>query len=107
MDLVNKQDNFPITLRNLFYHCLQTFLKLPLIFSTCYKRAHIQRENGLGLEVLRRISFNDPESNTFSNSRFADPRLTNQNRVVLRTTRKDLDYPSYLLIPANHRIKLS
>ena len=33
-------------------------------------------------------------------------RFTYQNRVVLRTTAQDLQYPTDFLVTANHRVKL-
>ncbi|MOA10402.1 hypothetical protein D3C78_1302880 [compost metagenome] len=45
--------------------------------------------------------------NTFGNCSFTNTRLTDQNRIVFGTARKNLNHSSDLFITANNRIEFA
>ena len=90
MDLVDEEDDASFGLRHLVDDTLQTFLKLTLIFRTSHQRTHIERIELLVFQVLRHVTPYDTPCETFDDGGLTRTRLTNQNRVVLRTTRENL-----------------
>ncbi|WVZ20555.1 hypothetical protein V8G54_007877 [Vigna mungo] len=87
MNLINKQNNFPLSLFHLFQNCLQPLLKLSSILRARNQRTHVQCNEPNISKITRNISFNNPLSQPFNHSRFSHTRFTNQNRVIFRPSR--------------------
>ena len=85
MNLIDKQDDATLSLRHLIDHTLQALLKLAFVLRTGHQRTHIQRIELLVLQVLRHITAHDTASKAFHDGGLTSTRLTDQDRVVLRT----------------------
>ena len=107
MDLVDEEDDATLGLRHLVDDRLQTLLELTLILRTSDQRTHIERVELLVLQVLRHVATNDTACQSFDDGGLTRTRLTNQNRVVLRTTRQDLQHATNLVVTSDDRVELT
>ena len=107
MDLIDKQYHFPFAVDHFLDHTLEPLLELALVLGACDKRTHVQRINPSVLEVLGHLAGDYLLGYAFGNSGLADTRLTYQDRIVLGPSRQNLEDPSYLVIPADHGVKLT
>jgi hypothetical protein len=69
-----------------------------------HQGAEIQRDDSLALQAVWRLRLHDHLRQPFHDGCLADARLTDEHRVVLRPPRKNLNYPGYLLVTADHRV---
>ena len=107
MDFINEQDDLSVTVHNLLHYTFEPFLEFALIFRTCDERTKVERIYLTVLQILRNISVNNLLSDTLRYSRLSDTWFSHQNRIILCSPAKDLQYSSYLLVPADNRIELS
>ena len=107
VDLVDEEQDLALALHDLLHDGLQTLLELALVLRTGNQRTHVERVDHLRLQVLRDVAVDNPPCNALGDGRLADARLADQNRVVLRTAREDLQHPADLLVTADHRVELS
>ena len=59
------------------------------------------------LQVFGYIATHDTLSQALGNGGLTRTRFADEHRVILRTTRQDLQDPSYLLVTANDRVKFA
>ena len=107
MNLIDEQYYLSLTINDILYDSLQTFLKLALILCSCYKSTHIKRIYNLVFQIFRDAPVNDFLSQSLCYCSLADARLAHQYRVVLGTPAQDLQYSSDFFIPADYRIKFA
>ena len=107
MDLIDKEDDLTLGFRNLVHHRFQTFLELAFIFSSGDQRAHIQREDLFRLQVLGNVTPNDTMGQPLSDSSLTYTRLTDQDRIVLRTAAQDLQDTADLLVTSDHGVQFT
>ena len=107
MDLVDEEDDVAFGLRHLLDHRFQALLKLALVFGTRHECAHIEGVELLVLQVLGHVATHDTLGQSFDDSRLARTRLTNEDRVVLRTAGEDLQDAAYLFVTADHWVEFS
>ena len=105
--LVYKEDNLSLAVYNLLDNTFETFLKLALIFRTCDQCSQIEGIYLAAFQIFRYISIHNLLSDTLGYGRLADTRLAHQYRIVLSTPAEYLQYSSYLLITAYHRIEFA
>ena len=106
MQLIDEEDDAAFALFHLVQHRFQTFLKFAAIFRASDQRPHIQREDRFVLQRIWHIALDDTLCQPFDDSCFADARLADEHRIVLRFARKDTDHISDLVVAADDRIKL-
>src|SRR5690606_14636820 len=75
--LIDEQDDFAITLCYLFYHRLEPFFKLTLVFCSGDQCPHIEGEDRFPFEVFRHVAFYDAVSDAFGNRGLAHAWLAN------------------------------
>ena len=107
MNLIDKENNFPIRFSHFVDYGFQTFFKLTFIFGSGNQSAHIQRENLFRFQVLRHIAPHDTMCKTFGNRRLTNPRFANQDRIVFRTATQDLKYTADFVVTPDHRVQLA
>ena len=107
VDLIDEEDDAAFRLRHLVDDALQAFLKLTLILRTSHERTHVEGIELLVLQVLRYITPYDTTSQSFHDGGLTGTRFTDQNGVVLGTTRKDLKQPTDLIITTDHGVKFA
>ena len=105
--LINEENDASLAFRHLVDDALQTFLKLTFILRTCHERTHVEGKELLVLQVFGHVTTHDTLGQTFYNGCFTCARLTNQDRVVLRTATQDLQYATDLVVAPNHRIEFA
>ena len=85
MNLVDEEDDFAFGLRHLLHDALQSLLELTFVLRTCQQCTHVEREELLVLQVFWHVATYDSLGETFHDGGLTRTRLTNQDRVVLRT----------------------
>ena len=71
------------------------------------QRAQVERDDPLVLQALRHVAAHDPLGQPLGDRRLADAGLADQDRVVLRPAREDLDDAPDLLVAADDRVELA
>ena len=107
VNFIDEQDNLAIGFVNFIQNRFQSFLEFTPVFRTGNQRTHIQREDGLVLQVLRNISVHNSLCQSLDNGGFAHTRLTNQYRVIFGPSGQDFDGPADFFISSDYRIQLS
>ena len=107
MYLINEKYHFSIALHDFLHNTFETFLELTLILGSCYQSSQVQGIYLPALQVFRHIPIHNLLCDAFGDCSLSDSRLSHQYRIVLGPSAKNLKNPSYLFIPADHRVKLS
>ena len=107
MDFIDKQDNPAFGFFHFIEHSLQTFLKLAPEFGARNQSSHIQCENGLVFQSLRHIAVENSLCQSFHHCSFTNPRLTDEHRIILRSSAQNLDGMTNLCVTADDRVQLS
>ena len=105
--LIDKEDDTPIGLDHLVDDALQSLLELALVLSAGYQRTHVEREQLFLAQVLRHVATQDSMSQSLDNSGFTGARLADEDRIVLRAARKDLQHATYLVVTPYDRVELA
>ena len=107
VELVNKRDDLPVGLLNLVQHRLQALLELATVLRARNHRPEVQGDQRLTLQRLWDVARHDAPCKALDDRRLTDARLTNQHRIILRTTGKHLHHASNLRIATNDRVNLA
>jgi hypothetical protein len=107
MKFVDEEDDLALGIGDLLQHRLEALLELTAIFRARDQRAHVEPDDRLVLEPLGHVAAHDALRQALHDGGFTDPRLTNQDGVVLRATRQHLDHPTNLFVAADDRIELA
>src|SRR5262249_58690975 len=86
---------------------LQSVCELPAVLGSGDHRAKIEGDDALVLEALRNVPHVDPPREPFDDGCLSDAGLANENRVVLRAPRENLDDPPNLFVSAVDRFDLA
>ena len=106
VQFIDEQDDLALGLLHLVQHGFQPFLKLAPVLGARDQRAHIQRENGLVLQLFGDILLHDSLGKPLGNGGFANAGFADQDRVVLRLPGQNADDVPDFLVTADHRIHL-
>ena len=107
VDLIDEEDDAALTLGYLVDDALQALLKLTLVLCTSHQGTHVEGVELLVLQVLRHITTHDTACQTLHDGGLTRTRFTNQNRVVLRTARENLQHTANLIVTTYHRVELT
>ena len=107
MHFVNEQDDLAVVGLHLVQHSLQPLFEFTAIFCTGNQRAHVERHQLLVLEALGHVTIDDTQRQSFGDCGLANAGLTDQNRIVLRPTRQNLDRAADFIITTDNGIKLA
>ena len=105
VDLVDEQNDVAPSL-DLFQHLLEALFEITAVAGTGNQCTEIERVELLGRERVRDVPGYDLLGQTFHDRRLPHTRLTDEHRVVLRTTRQDLHDPFDLRRSADHRVQV-
>mmetsp|Transcript_9636 Transcript_9636/g.12553 ORF Transcript_9636/g.12553 Transcript_9636/m.12553 type:complete len:245 (-) Transcript_9636:801-1535(-) len=108
MHFVNEQNDFSITLLNFLQNSLETFFEFTTHTSTSHKCTKVEsNQTAWWFEGIGDIPSNHTLCNTFRNRCLADTRISNEDRIILGSTRQDLNSPTNFVVSPNDRIELS
>jgi hypothetical protein len=107
VQLVDEQDHLSGGVGHFFEDGLQPLFELASVLRPGDERTHIQRDDPLVLEPLGNVLPDEALGQTFDDGRLADAGLADENRVVLRPPREDLDDAPDLLVTPDDRIQLA
>jgi len=107
VELIDKQDDSPRRLVDLFEDGLEPVLELTTVLRSREQGTQVEGEDALVLQGLRDISGYDPLGETFHDGRLAHAGLADDDRVVLCPARQDLHDPADLLVAADDGVKLA
>ena len=78
--------------------------KLAPVLGAGDERAHVEREDPLRLEPLGHVALDDPDRQPLGDGRLAHAGLADQDRVVLRPAREDLEHAADLVVAPDDRV---
>ena len=107
MHLVDEQDVGAGRGRHLLQHGLEPFLEFAAIFGAGDQRAQVEREQLLVLQAFRHVAIDDAQGQALDDRGLADAGLADQHRIVLGSTRQDLDGAADFLVASDHRVELA
>jgi hypothetical protein len=105
--LVDEQDDLALGRRHLVQHRLQPLLELAAVLRAGDQGAHVERQELLFLQALGHVAVDHALGQALDDGRLADPRLADQDRVVLGAPGQHLDGAADLLVAADHGIELA
>ena len=105
--LINKGDDLAVRFFDLGEHGLQSFFEVTPELCAGYQRAHVECNHALVSERIRNIAVHYALRKPFDDCCLSYTRLANQHRVVLATTRQNLDHAANLFVTTNDWIKLA
>ena len=104
--LVNKQDDV-VSFGGLLDYVLEALLKLTAILGARDQTRQVERPDVLVHKVLGHVAGSDLLCQALDDGRLAHAGVTQDKRVVLGATRKDLHHALDFLFSANHGIELA
>ena len=107
VNLIDEEQNLALARNDLLHDGLQSLLELALILRAGNQRTHVERVNHLRLEVLGHVAVDNTVGNALGDGRLAHTGLTDQDRVVLRTARKNLQHAANLLVTPDNGVELA
>ena len=107
MHLVDEQHHLAVARFDLFQNRFQALLEFTAVFRAGDERPHVQRQQRLVGKRLRHLAIDDALREPLGNRRLADPGLADQNRIVLRAPRQDLDGAPDLGLAPDDRVELA
>ncbi|OPY04407.1 MAG: hypothetical protein A4E66_02593 [Syntrophus sp. PtaB.Bin001] len=105
MYFIDKQNNFTLGAGYFLQYCLESILKFSAIFSACHEGADIQTDYPLVFQAFRNVAIYDSLCKSFDDRSFSDAWFTDQHRVILCPSGKDLHDSPYFVISAYDRIE--
>mmetsp|Transcript_11213 Transcript_11213/g.31353 ORF Transcript_11213/g.31353 Transcript_11213/m.31353 type:complete len:431 (+) Transcript_11213:1614-2906(+) len=107
MNFVNEEHHLPLTILHLLDHGLETLLELTPILSPGNQRADVERYERAPLQRGRDVTRHDPLGQALRHRRLPHARLADKHRVILRTTRQDLDTAAHFVVAADDWVQLA
>ncbi|TPW09859.1 MAG: hypothetical protein FD129_2067 [bacterium] len=104
--LVDEQDDLPLGADHFLEDRLQPLLELAPELGPGDQRPEVEDDHPFVTQRVRHVAGHDPAGEPLHDGRLADPRLADQDRVVLGAPREHLDDAANLLVPADDRIEL-
>ncbi len=105
--LVDEEDDLALGVLDLGENGLEALLELAAVLRPGEERADVERPDALALQALRHVAGDDPLRETLGDRRLADAGLADQDGIVLRAAREDLDHAPDLLVAADDRVELA
>ena len=104
---VYKENDRGWRLLHLVDHALEPVLEFALHARARLQQAQVERAERDVLQRLRHVAIGDPLGESFDDCRLADARLAGEDRVVLPSSREDVDDLPHFGLAAPHRIDLA
>ena len=104
MQLINEEDDLSFAVLHLIEHCFEPFFKFAAVLGAGHQRAHIQRKNGLILQIFGYVSPHDPLCQPFGNGSLANTGFADQHRIVFAFSGQNANHISDFFIPTDDGI---
>ena len=105
--LVDKHDKLPFCFSDFLENCLQSLFEFAAELCASDERAEVEGEESLIAERFGDVTVHDALRESFRDCSLADTRLTDENGIILRSARKNLNHAANLFVPADDRIEFS
>ena len=106
VDLVDEQDR-PVVGLELGQHALEALLEVAAVARAGEQRPHVELEDDRGAQHVGHLAAHDPERQPLRDGGLADPRIADEQRVVLGAAAEDLDGPLDLEITPDQDVDLA
>ena len=107
VQLVDEEDHRAGGVGDLLEDRLEAVLELAAVLRAGEQRADVERDHAAIAQRLGHVAGDDPLREAFDDRRLADAGLADQDGVVLRAPREDLDHAADLVVAADHRVELA
>ena len=107
VDLVDEEDDFAVGLVDFADDALESLLELALVLGTGDKGTHVERVDGLRLQVFGHVAADDTLRQTFGDGGLAHAGLADEDGVVLGAAAEDLQHAAYLLVAPDDGVELA
>ena len=107
VQLIDEEEDPAFCRLHLAEHGLETLLELPPVLGPRDQGPHVQCEHRLVPQPLRDITPHDALGQPLDDGGLADPRVSDEDGVVLGLPGQDLDRTSDLAVTADHRVELA
>ena len=105
--LIDEEDDAAFALGHLVDHALEPLLEFALVLGSSHQSTHIEAVELFVLQVLGHIATQYPVSQTLYDGCLTSTWFAYQYRVVLGTTRQNLQHTPYLLVTSYHGIQFA
>ena len=105
MKLVNEEDDVA-SLADFIHDGLDAFFKLTPVFCACHHEGEIKGDHTAVTQEFRNVAAGDFLGKAFNDSCFANPGLSNENRVVLGAATQDLNHALDFRCASDDRVEL-
>ena len=106
MQLIDEQNDVAVLL-HFVDGGLDTLFKIATVLRTRDHTGKIKSHQTLAFQQLRHLAFMNLQRQAFRNGGLADARFTDEHRIILRTTRQDLNDTFNLVMTADDRVNLA
>ena len=107
VNLVDEEQNLALAGGDLLHDGFQTLFELALILGARDQGSHVERVDRLRFQVLGNVAVDDPAGDALGDGGLADTGFADEDRVVLRAPRKDLQHAADLLVTPDDRVEFS
>ena len=107
MKFVDKGDDLAVRSFDLAQNSLEAFFEFATVLRARNHSGQIKSDQLLVLQRFGDVASDDSLSEAFDDGGLTDAGLTDQNRVVLGSTRQHLDHAADFAIATNHRVQLA
>ena len=106
MDFIDKQNYLAFGAFDFAHHCLQALFEFAAVFGAGDEESQVELYQFFATQRFRHIAGSHAACEPFRDRCFADARFPDQDRIVLRATRQDLDDARDLGVAADDGIEL-
>src|SRR5882724_10456580 len=107
MQLVDEEDDPARRGLDLVEDGLEPLLELAAVLRACEQGADVERPDALALQAFRYVAGDDALCEPLDDRSLADAGVADQDGVVLRAARQDLDHAAHFLVAADHWVELA
>ena len=105
VDFIDEEENLAVRFGDFIEDRFESFFKFATVFGTGDEGTHIEGVEGLVLQRFRDVAADDTAGQAFDDSRLADTRFTDEDRVVLTAAREDFDGAADFVVTADDRVQ--
>ncbi len=105
--LIDKQNDLPGGIFDLFQHGLEPVFEFPAIFGPSEHGAQIEGDHAFVLQCLRNVAGDDALGQAFHDGGLAHTRLADEHGIILGAAGENLNHPANFFVTSDDRVKLA